>query len=255
MLPLDWQVFKHQFQEKLISMGFEKKAKGLVSDVVYNADFSICGPGGILFEMGTTGTGGKQWSDKTPRAMYESAARTRLKKHYKALAKDHGVKFLQIGVGRASSSSEDELQPLGDLVVMLFDRECPKTTARFLSLVEQNVYNDCAFKYITDSYIQCDYVPVSSETVPDECFDQKHSQIGCIGFARRLGEVHSNGNTNQFYISLGAIPEFDSGVSRKQCFARVVDGMRFLKMVAKTERNGSAPLVKCGIMNAKVVEF
>lgn len=256
LLPTDWEEFKQELCDKATNLGHESKCKGIVSDVIYDSEFNVLGPGMLLIDLGVNVYGFK---DSTPIKMYQSAARTRYKKHLKQLSEN--ASFVKLFIGQAISqnnsfSSNDSIQEIGEITLMLFDQDCPQTVSRFRSLVDKGVYNNHVFSLINNNYIQSANIPVERTPVPDECYSHHHDVVGMVGFSRNPGETHSNGNTSSIYITLENIPEFDEGILKKQAFGRVIDGMRYLKMLSKSERNENGqPILSCGIIKVEHFEI
>ena len=69
---------------------------------------------------------------------------------------------------------------------------------------------------------------IEEECFPDETFTVKHSRTGIIG----LASVGPHTNNSQFYITLEALPWLDG---TRVAFGKVVEGMRVLRVLEKTE--------------------
>lgn len=107
----------------------------------------------------------------------------------------------------------------GKIEFVLFEKDCPKTTARIVQLAENGFYDGTAFPRVEDWVIQT--LPANREVAPMgvELTKGLSHVRGTVGMARAQDP---NSNTSVFYILLQPAPHLDSGYTN---FGRVIRGM------------------------------
>lgn len=159
-------------------------------------------------------------------------------KQFRHAMKQTGHKFFKMEFQCGEES-------LGYLVVELFTSLCPVTCNKFL----QYVRGDLGKKYegstvhriVPGGWIQGgDLVQgkgdgiIEEECFPDEIFTVKHSRSGILG----LASVGPHTNNSQFYITFEALPWLDG---TRVAFGKVVEGMRVLRVLEKSETVNERP--------------
>ena len=107
----------------------------------------------------------------------------------------------------------------GRIEFVLYEKDCPKTTARISDLVQKGGYNGVTFPRVEDWVIQI--TPANKVVAPMgvEIVDGLTQTRGTVGMARASDP---NSNTSVFYILLQPAPHLDSGYTN---FGRVIKGM------------------------------
>lgn len=117
----------------------------------------------------------------------------------------------------------------GEIDFILFEDDCPKTTARIAELVEKGRYNGIRFPRVEDKeLIQSDQCKVKSETLPLEVLNGLRNAKGAVGMARLPNDINSA--TNAFYILMEPMPTLDYDYA---VFGRLVEGMDVVMKIRK----------------------
>ena len=108
----------------------------------------------------------------------------------------------------------------GAIEFVLFERDCPKTTARIAELWDEGCYDGVSFgRVVPDSLIQTDHCEKSVEGMGCEFARGMRHVKGSVGMARGND---SNSNTSSFYILLEPRPTLDYQYTN---FGRLIRGM------------------------------
>ena len=144
----------------------------------------------------------------------------------------------------------------GNIVIKLFTREAPKTTAQIIRLAKQGFYDGQRFHKVVRSpkpfIIQLgapgsrsksmDDASLANEgsgsTVPYEDSGYKHNEVGMVGLA--APQNNRNGGDSQFYILLDPNTFLDGNYT---VFGKVVQGMDILNKIEKGDRVVSVTVV------------
>lgn len=107
----------------------------------------------------------------------------------------------------------------GRIEFVLYEKDCPKTTARIAELVQGGFYDGVTFPRVEGWVIQTyqakrDVPPMGLELTQG----LTHTK-GTVGMAR---PADPNANTSVFYITMESAPHLDSGYTN---FGRVIRGM------------------------------
>jgi cyclophilin family peptidyl-prolyl cis-trans isomerase len=86
----------------------------------------------------------------------------------------------------------------GLIAFVLFERDCPKTTARIVSLVQKGAYSEVSFPRVEDWIIQNDNAKADVPGIGIETLDGLTNAKGAVGMARK--GMDYNSNTSIFYI-------------------------------------------------------
>jgi cyclophilin family peptidyl-prolyl cis-trans isomerase len=108
----------------------------------------------------------------------------------------------------------------GKIEFVLYEKDCPKTTARMVKLVQGGDYNGVTFPRAENWIIQTelanrDVQPIGIEVAKGLLFDK-----GSVGMARAADNTVSN--TSVFFIALRPAHHLDL---KYTCFGRVISGM------------------------------
>uniref|UniRef100_A0A061RDW1 Peptidyl-prolyl cis-trans isomerase n=1 Tax=Tetraselmis sp. GSL018 TaxID=582737 RepID=A0A061RDW1_9CHLO len=144
--------------------------------------------------------------------------------------------------------SQDE-EEIGRILIEVFSDDCPKTCEMFLGLLTarrdegEQAYEGCpVHRVVPGGWMQSgDVVKGEGDgdpgfSIPDETFKIKHDKPGIVGCANKLGTPHTN--NSHFYITFAPLPFLDG---KKVAFARVIDGLRVLRMIEKTKLRFERP--------------
>ncbi len=132
---------------------------------------------------------------------------------------------------------------VGDIVIDLYTKECPKTTTNFLKLCKIKYYNNCLFYSVQKDYICESGSPTnknsdttsiygiingeSNKYFKDEIIPKfKHNKKGLIGTAN----IGPNMNTSTFYITLTNNP-INSLNNKHTIFGIVTEGFDTLEKI------------------------
>ncbi|MGI6296319.1 MAG: peptidylprolyl isomerase [Armatimonadota bacterium] len=107
----------------------------------------------------------------------------------------------------------------GVIEFVLFEQDCPKTTARIAELVEGGFYNGVHFPRVEDWVIQTESAKKEVEPMGIETADGLIHAKGTVGMAR---SADVNSNTSVFYITLEPAFHLDFEYT---VFGRVIKGM------------------------------
>jgi len=86
----------------------------------------------------------------------------------------------------------------GIIAFVLFEKDCPKTTARIVSLVQKGAYSEVSFPRVEDWIIQTDSAKADVPGIGIETLDGLTHSKGAVGMARK--GMDYNSNTSVFYI-------------------------------------------------------
>lgn len=135
----------------------------------------------------------------------------------------------------------------GDIKIEFFEKDCPVTTANFISLARKKFYSGIKFHRVEKGFVVQTGDPNSKDTDPsndgqggpgytipleiglDKNNQPKHKNVeGAVGMAKTPGDMNSNGS--QFYILLSDKPELDGGYT---IFGKVIEGMDVVRKIKK----------------------
>lgn len=250
LLPTDFEVLS---KEICLSMGtdpdyLQHKANVLCFEGAVAKPGKYIGAGRAFMSwLGET----YGYSDKkTNAAMYERLA----KLHLRHVIKESGHTFVFFEIGVAGRSE-------GKIICELFDKACPKTVANFKALTEGHeigCYKDTpVHRIVPQGWIQAGDiksgngdkgVSIYGESFADETFIIKHDKPGVLGMVN----IGPHTNNSQFYITVAPLPWLNG---KSVAFGRVVDGMRLLRIIERSELENERPtqgisIIDCGIYNA-----
>ena len=123
----------------------------------------------------------------------------------------------------------------GEIDFVLFEKDCPKTTARIIKLVEDGAYNRVAFTRVEkDTLIQTDLSRKKVETMGCEVADGLDNVKGAVGMARKSSydSVESS-----FYILLEPLAHLNQEYT---VFGRLIKGMDVAMKIKKNDDIKSA---------------
>eukprot|EP00873_Tetraselmis_striata_P044813 jgi/Tetstr1/465077/TSEL_009805.t1 len=169
---------------------------------------------------------------------------------FKRLAKKEFLRYMTESKRQfARMELSQDKQPIGQLLVEIFADECPKTAAEFVKLLTSTRldgaygYENCpVHRVVPGGWMQSGDVVSGhgngdpGHTFPDETFKIRHDKPGIIGCASKTATPHTN--NSHFYITFAPCPFLDR---KKVAFARVIDGMRALRLVEKTKLRFERP--------------
>lgn len=107
----------------------------------------------------------------------------------------------------------------GTIEFVLYEKDCPKTTARIAGLVQSGAYNGVKFPRVEDWVIQTDEAKKRVAPMGIEVVNGLTHAKGSVGMAR---PSDPNMNTSVFYITLDPSPHLDLLYTN---FGRVFKGM------------------------------
>ena len=129
---------------------------------------------------------------------------------------EKGLKKATLAAGRVVRLNTTK----GAIEFVLFERDCPKTTARIAELVDEGCYDGVTFgRVVPDSLIQTDQCQKSVEGMGCEFARGMRHVKGSVGMARGND---SYSNTSPFYILLEPRPTLDYHYTN---FGRLIRGM------------------------------
>ncbi len=143
----------------------------------------------------------------------------------------------------------------GDIVVELFENEAPNTTANFISLVESKFYDGLTFHRVIPGFMAQGGDPDGDGsggpgyTIHDECRQENHRNHfrGSLSMGK-TSEPDSGGS--QFFITFLPTGHLDG---KHTVFGRVVEGMRVLAKLQRTEGVPGVPGPPDKIIKATVL--
>jgi cyclophilin family peptidyl-prolyl cis-trans isomerase len=174
--------------------------------------------------------------------------------HYKELwKKEQGIRAAEARAGNLPRVKLETNQ--GDIVVELFENEAPNTTANFVSLVESGFYDGKTFHRVIPGFMAQGGDPNGDGsggpgyTIPDECRQENHRNHfrGTLSMAK-TAEPDSAGS--QFFICFAPVDHLDG---KYTAFGRVVEGMRVLSKLQRTEGVPGTPGAPDKIIKATVL--
>jgi cyclophilin family peptidyl-prolyl cis-trans isomerase len=174
--------------------------------------------------------------------------------HYKELWKKE--QSLRAAETKAGNLPRVKLETThGDVVVELFENEAPNTTANFISLVESGFYDGKVFHRVIPGFMAQGGDPNGDGsggpgyTIPDECRQENHRKHfrGSLSMAK-TAEPDSAGS--QFFICFVPVDHLDG---KYTVFGRVVEGMRVLSKLQRTEGVPGNPASADKIIKATVL--
>lgn len=115
----------------------------------------------------------------------------------------------------------------GTIEFVLYEQDCPKTTARIAKLVQEGAYNGVKFPRVEDWVIQTDQAKKKVPPMGLEVLKDMTHAKGSVGMAR---PADPNMNTNVFYITLEPAPHLDLLYTN---FGRVIKGMDVAMKIRK----------------------
>ena len=132
---------------------------------------------------------------------------------------------------------------LGDLVIDLFAKECPKTAENFIKLCKIKYYNNCLFYDVQKDYLAQTGDPTDSGNggssiwgllsgdpkkryFTDERGSRKFNKAGLVAMANKGPDMNASG----FFISLAPL-ENSQLHKRHTIFGRVAEGLDVLEKI------------------------
>ncbi len=141
----------------------------------------------------------------------------------------------------------------GEIVIRLFRKQAPLTTANFLHLVKSGFYNGILFHRVIDDFMAQTGDPLTKDktkqaawgtggpgyTIADELSPElKHDKAGIVSMAN-TGQPNTGGS--QFFITFGATPWLDG---KHAVFGEVISGMDVVKQLKVGDKIELAQIVK-----------
>lgn len=124
----------------------------------------------------------------------------------------------------------------GTIEFVLYEKDCPKTTARISALVQGGFYNGVTFPRVENWVIQTDLAKKQVPPMGVEITSGLTHVKGTVGMARAQDP---NSNTSVFYILLEPAPHLDSGYTN---FGRVIRGMDVAAKIRLNDKINTATL-------------
>lgn len=124
----------------------------------------------------------------------------------------------------------------GTIQFVLYEKDCPKTTARIADLVRAGAYDGVEFSRAEDWVIQSNAANVEVEPMGIEVAKGLVFEKGIVGMAR-AGDVNSN--TSVFFITTKPAHHLDMKFT---AFGRVISGMDVARRIAVGDRIQTANL-------------
>jgi cyclophilin family peptidyl-prolyl cis-trans isomerase len=115
----------------------------------------------------------------------------------------------------------------GKIEFVLYEKDCPMTTARIARLVQSGAYNGVRFPRAENWVIQTDPAKEEVGSMGIEIAKGLLFDVGCVGMARATGDV--NTNTSVFYVLLKPSHNLDLKYTN---FGRVINGMDVARRIA-----------------------
>jgi len=182
---------------------------------------------------------------------------------YKRMAKQAWEKhMLDSGRQYAKMTFTQDDADIGTILIEIFTDHCPRTAAQFIGLLKakrengEMAYEGCpVHRVVSGGWMQSgDVVEGAGNgdpgySFPDETFKVRHDIPGIIGCANKLATPHTN--NSHFYITFKALPFLDG---KKVAFARVVDGLRVLRVIEKTKLSFERPTKTVRISKCEVLD-
>lgn len=124
----------------------------------------------------------------------------------------------------------------GTIEFVLYEKDCPKTTARIADLVRSGAYDGVEFSRVEDWIVQSnpantEVEPMGVETAKGLVFEK-----GAVGMARASDP---NSNTSVFFIATKPAHHLDMKFT---AFGRVISGMDVARRIAVGDRIQAATL-------------
>lgn len=107
----------------------------------------------------------------------------------------------------------------GKIEFVMFEKDCPKTTARIAGLVQDGSYSAVPFPRVEDWVIQTEPAKRAVKPMGLELAEGLHHKRGTVGIARTSDP---NSNTSVIYITLKPAPQLDLQYIN---FGHVIRGM------------------------------
>ncbi|MEX0675532.1 MAG: peptidylprolyl isomerase [Pirellulales bacterium] len=162
---------------------------------------------------------------------------------------------------RAAEDQADNLPKVklettqGDVVLVLFENEAPNTTANFINLVETKFYDGQTFHRVIPGFMAQGGDPNGDGsggpgyTIHDECLQENHRNHfrGSLSMAK-TPEPNTAGS--QFFITFAPTSHLNG---KHTVFGRVVEGMRVLAKLQRTEGVPGVPGPPDKIIKATVL--
>ena len=124
----------------------------------------------------------------------------------------------------------------GKIEFVLYEKDCPKTTARIAELVQTGAYNGVGFPRAENWVIQTDLATTEVPPMGIEVAKGLLFEKGSVGMAR-ASEIDSN--LSVFYITLEPAHHLDLHYTN---FGRVIDGMDVARKITLGDRIETATL-------------
>lgn len=118
----------------------------------------------------------------------------------------------------------------GIFAFVMFEKDCPVTSARILSLVKNGAYDHVVFPRVEDWLIQTDSAKEDVSGIGIEVLDGLTHSKGAVGMARRGSDYNSN--TSVFYILKDPQPSLDGEYT---VFGRLILGMHVVLKITNTD--------------------
>lgn len=150
---------------------------------------------------------------------------------------------------------------LGSLLIEIFSDHCPKTAEHFVKLIvgnrdkgDMSYESSPVHRVVPGGWMQSgDVVNGDGDgdpgySFPDETFKIRHDKPGIIGCANKWNTPHTN--NSHFYITFAPLSFLDG---KKVAFARVIDGLRVLRLVEKTKLRFERPTATIRISSCELL--
>lgn len=113
---------------------------------------------------------------------------------------------------------------------VLFEKDCPKTTARIITLVEKGAYSEVSFPRAEEWIIQTDNAKADVPGIGIETLDGLTHARGAVGMARK--GMDYNSNTSVFYILKEPQYTLDGEYT---VFGRLIRGMDVVQKITSRD--------------------
>lgn len=146
----------------------------------------------------------------------------------------------------------------GDLVLKLFEDKAPKTTARFIQLVNSGFYNGLNFHRIVSGFVAQGGDPLGDGTGGSgtNFDDEFNSSLTFNSFGLlAMANAGDDDNDSQFFITdTASTASFPQHLNfNHNIFGQIVDGLDIFQRIMGTPVTGSTPNTEVNINSATVV--
>lgn len=127
----------------------------------------------------------------------------------------------------------------GDISFILFEKDCPNTTARIVALVQAGGYKNVSFPRVEDWIVQTAPATIDVPGIDVEKKEGLTHAKGAVGMARKGQDMRSN--TSVFYILKEPQPMLDGDYT---VFGRLIKGMDVVMKITPSDKIISANILQ-----------